>query len=47
MTYPPPPMLAFIAYMYGHITAKEYERMIKLWEEKHKTEPPKEVSGDA
>ena len=44
MVYPPPPGLVFTAYMTGNITKAELERLMKLWNEKHK--PSKEVSGD-
>ena len=45
MTYPPPPMLIFLAYATGSITITEYEDLMRLWNEKHKL--PEEVSGDA
>ena len=35
MQFPPPPGLAFLAYMSGSISREEYLELIKMWEEKH------------
>lgn len=43
MTYPPPPMLTVLAYIYGRISEKECTEMLELWHKKH--DQPKE--GDS
>lgn len=38
MEYPPPPIILCMQYLMGKITEKQFSRLIKLWEEKHKAE---------
>lgn len=34
MQFPPPPGLAFLAYMSGRISRKEYLELVRMWKEK-------------
>jgi hypothetical protein len=38
MIFPPPPGLAFLAYIYGSISKDEYLDLVKLWRERHDTD---------
>lgn len=46
MTWPPPPRLAFLAYITGKISKAEFEYLTKLWNEKNKIKQLVEVTGN-
>lgn len=46
MIYPPPPGLAFLAYMSGSITKAEFLYLTKLWHEKHRLETLEEADAE-
>lgn len=47
MQFPPPPGLAFLAYMSGSISKAEWMYLVRLWEEKYANRNGNTVHADS
>lgn len=47
MTYPPPPMNAMLALLFGSISGDEYLRYIEMWRKKHESTSEKKAAPQA